>query len=53
MIFTLLLVNVGRADWVDRELAAMPERPRKVLSKILHALRTSPPSAIGVPFENE
>jgi len=53
MILTLLLVNVGRADWVDRELAAMPERPRKVLSKILHALRTSPPSAIGVPFENE
>ena len=53
MIFTLLLVNVGRAEWVERELAAMPEKPRKVLSKILRALRTSPPSAMGVPFENE
>ena len=53
MIFTLLLVNVGRAEWVERELAAMPEKPRKILSKILRALRTSPPSAMGVPFENE
>ncbi len=53
MIFTLLLVNVGRAEWVERELAAMPEKPRKIISKILRALRTSPPSAMGVPFENE
>ncbi len=53
MIFALLLVNVGRAEWVERELAAMPEKPRKVLSKILRALRTSPPSSLGVPFENE
>jgi ABC-type uncharacterized transport system permease subunit len=53
MIFTLLLVNVGRAEWVERELAAMPEKPRIVLSKILRALRTSPPSSLGVPFENE
>lgn len=53
MIFTLLLVNVGRAEWVERELAAMPEKPRKVVSKILRSLRTSPPSALGTPFENE
>lgn len=53
MIFTLLLVNVGRAEWVERELAAMPEKPRKILSKILRALRTSPPASLGVPFENE
>ncbi|HNQ44672.1 MAG TPA: hypothetical protein PKI59_09580 [Candidatus Cloacimonadota bacterium] len=53
MIFTLLLVNVGRAEWVERELAAMPEKPRIVLSKILRALRTSPPASLGVPFENE
>ena len=53
MIFTLLLVNVGRAEWVERELAAMPEKPRKVISKILRALRTSPPASLGVPFENE
>jgi general nucleoside transport system permease protein len=53
MIFTLLLVNVGRAEWVERELAAMPEKPRIILSKILRALRTSPPASLGVPFENE
>lgn len=53
MIFTLLLVNVGRAEWVERELAAMPEKPRKILSKILRALRTSPPASLGIPFENE
>lgn len=53
MIFTLLLVNVGRAEWVERELAAMPEKPRKVVSKILRSLRTSPPAALGTPFENE
>ncbi len=53
MIFTLLLVNVGRAEWVERELAAMPERSRVILSKILRALRTSPPASLGVPFDNE
>lgn len=53
MIFTLLLVNIGRAEWVERELAAMPEKPRKILSKILRALRTSPPASLGIPFENE
>lgn len=53
MIFTLLLVNVGRADWVERELAAMPEKTRVILSKILRALRTSPPASLGVPFDNE
>jgi len=53
MIFTLLLVNVGRAEWVERELAAMPEKPRKGLSKILRSLRTSPPASLGIPFENE
>ena len=53
MIFTLLLVNVGRAEWVERELAALPEKPRKVLTKILRTLRTSPPASLGIPFENE
>lgn len=53
MIFTLLLVNVGRAEWVERELAALPEKPRKVISKLLRSLRTTPPAALGTPFENE
>ncbi len=53
MIFTLLLVNIGRAEWVERELAALPEKPRHVFSKILRMLRTSPPAALGVPFDHE
>lgn len=53
MIFTLLLVNVGRAEWVERELAVMPEKPRLVISRILRALRTSPPASLGSPFEKE
>jgi general nucleoside transport system permease protein len=53
MILTLLLVNVGNAEWVDRTLAGLPEGTRKFLSKLLRSLRTSPPASLGVPFENE
>jgi general nucleoside transport system permease protein len=53
MILTLLLVNIGNADWVERTLAGMPEEPRRIFSKILRNMRTSPPSSLGVPFENE
>lgn len=53
MILTLLLVNIGNADWVDRTLAGLPESSRKVIAKILRAMRTTPPASLGVPFENE
>jgi simple sugar transport system permease protein len=53
MILTLLLVNVGNAEWVDRTLAGLPESARRVIAKILRALRTSPPASLGIPFENE
>jgi len=53
MILALLFVNVGNADWVDRTLAGLPDNVRKSLSKVLRALRTSPPAALGIPFENE
>jgi len=53
MILTLLLVNIGNAEWVERTLAAMPEAPRKVLSKLLRAMRASPPAALGVSFERD
>lgn len=53
MILTLLLVNIGNADWVDRTLAGLPESPRKIIAKILRAMRTNPPGALGVPFEKE
>jgi general nucleoside transport system permease protein len=53
MILTLLLVNIGDAEWVERALAAMPERTRRVVSGILRAMRASPPAALGVPFESD
>lgn len=53
MILTLLLVNIGNAEWVERTLAAMPESARKIFAKILRAMRTSPPAALGVPFERD
>lgn len=53
MILTLLLVNISDAEWVERTLASMPEKPRKVVTRILRALHTSPPAALGIPFKNE
>ncbi|MCX8025868.1 MAG: hypothetical protein N3A60_11770 [Thermanaerothrix sp.] len=53
MILTLLLVNVGNAEWVDRTLAGLPERTRHAIARVLRAMRTSPPAALGVPFEKE
>lgn len=53
MILALLFVNIGNADWVDRTLAGLPESARRTISKMLRAMRTSPPAALGIPFENE
>jgi general nucleoside transport system permease protein len=53
MILTLLFVNIGNAEWVERTLAALPESTRRVIARILRALRASPPAALGVPFESE
>jgi len=53
MILTLLLVNIGNAEWVDRTLAAMPPAARRITSRLLRSMRTSPPASLGVPFENE
>lgn len=53
MILTLLLVNIGDAEWVGRTLAAMPEAPRRFFTRTLRALRASPPAALGVPFERD
>jgi simple sugar transport system permease protein len=53
MILTLLLVNIGDAEWVQRWLAAMPEGIRRAAVKVLRAMRASPPAALGVPFESE
>jgi general nucleoside transport system permease protein len=53
MILTLLLVNIGNAEWVERLLAMLPERRRKLAAKVLRYLRVSPPAGLGVPFERE
>lgn len=53
MILTLLLVNIGNAEWVDRTLAALPPTTRRVISRLLRSMRTSPPASLGIPFENE
>ena len=53
MILTLLLVNIGDAEWVGRALASLPESTRRVITKALRATRASPPASLGVPFESE
>ncbi len=53
MILTLLFVNIGNAEWVERTLAGLPEPVRRALARTLRALRATPPAALGVPFETE
>jgi len=53
MILTLLLVNIGDAEWVDRTLASLPERTRRFLMRAFRAMRASPPAALGVPFQRD
>jgi simple sugar transport system permease protein len=53
MILTLLLVNIGDAEWVERTLASMPESARRFFTRAFRALRASPPAALGVPFERD
>jgi simple sugar transport system permease protein len=53
MILTLLLVNLGNAEWVERTLAGLPENARRVVARLLRSLRASPPASLGVPFEQE
>lgn len=53
MILTLLLVNIGDAEWVGRTLASLPEPTRRFFAKAFRAMRASPPAALGVPFERD
>ena len=53
MILTLLLVNIGNTEWVNRSLAGLPKELRVIISKIIRALRASPPASLGVPFDQE
>ncbi len=53
MILTLLLVNISNTEWVERMLAALPERTRRFIARVLRALRASPPASLGMPFDSE
>ncbi len=53
MLFTLLLVNVGNTEWIEKMLAATPETFRRAIKKIIRIVRSSPPASLGVPFKNE
>jgi simple sugar transport system permease protein len=53
MILTLLLVNIGQAEWVERSLARLPEPVRREMVKVLRAMNVTPPAALGTPFEKD
>lgn len=53
MILTLLLVNIGNTEWVDRILAGLPEHTRHLIARIIRSLNAQPPASLGVPFEQE
>ncbi len=53
MILTLLFVNIGNAEWVERSLARLPEPVRRRVAKALRALNATPPAALGTPFEKD
>ncbi len=53
MILTLLFVNIGNAEWMDRMLADLSEPTRRVVARLLRSLRASPPASLGTPFDQE
>jgi ABC-type uncharacterized transport system permease subunit len=53
MIMTLLLVNIGNTEWVNRTLAMLPAPLRRLFARLLRAMRASAPAALGTPFESE
>jgi len=53
MILTLLLVTLGNADWVNRVLNRLPAGLSRATLRIIRALQTSPPAALGTIFEQE
>ncbi|MDX9784100.1 MAG: ABC transporter permease [Spirochaetia bacterium] len=53
MILTLLLVNIGNAEWVERSLSHLPESLRRDIAKVLTALNATPPAALGQPFDKD
>jgi len=53
MILTLLLVNLGNTEWLQRVIATLPDKMRKQALKLIRSLQSRPPAALGKPFERE
>ncbi|HET7839648.1 MAG TPA: ABC transporter permease [Rectinemataceae bacterium] len=53
MILSLLLVNIGNAEWVEMSLARLPPPARRFFSRLLRAMNATPPAALGTPFEKD
>ncbi len=53
MILTLLFVNIGNAEWVERSLARLPEGARRDISRVMRALNAKPPAALGSTFDKD
>jgi general nucleoside transport system permease protein len=53
MILTLLLVNLGNTEWMERLLATLPDGVRNRVKKLIRSLRSQPPAALGTPFERQ
>jgi general nucleoside transport system permease protein len=47
MILTLLFVNIGNAEWVERTLSRLPAPLRRGLKRLLRALNVAPPASLG------
>jgi ABC-type uncharacterized transport system permease subunit len=53
MILTLLFVNIGNTEWIDRMLAGLNPTSRKAIAYLLRSLRASPPASLGIPFDQD
>jgi general nucleoside transport system permease protein len=53
MIFALLLVAIGNADWTLRLARRLPSGARQRLLRTLRALQSSPPASLGASFEQD
>lgn len=53
MILTLLLVTLGNSAWIQRALGPLPAGARRGILRVVRLLQTTPPAALGAPFEPE
>lgn len=53
MILTLLLVNIGKTEWMERLLAGLPAGMRQGVKKVITIMNATPPAALGKNFDEE